>query len=338
MSVMLDKHINNQTHGIQRQQIFDQLIAAVTKEAAALSFLACHFPTSAIDLVELFAGLKGKVVFTGIGKSGAIAQKSAATFSSLGIPALFLHPHDALHGDLGVIQSSDCLCVFSKSGQGDEFECIFAFARAKGAKTVLFCCARGSSARLADIVIDVPCLGEACILNLAPTCSTTAMLALSDALAIGVSWYRGFSQTDFAQNHPAGALGRQLLLTVGQIMHSGDSLPLVDLSTPFKDVIMIVTTKKLGCVVVVDEARHLLGVVTDGDVRRACEFGADVFSQTAGQLMSMAPKTVVPQTLARTAFALMESFSITNLVVVECAKVIGIAHIHDLIKAGIKGE
>jgi arabinose-5-phosphate isomerase len=228
--------------------------------------------------------------------------------------------------------------VLSKSGQGDEFESIFAYAHAKKIKTILFCCSRGSSARLADVIVDIPCSSEACLLNLAPTSSTTSMLALGDALAIVASSYRGFSQKDFAQNHPAGMLGKQLLLTVGHIMHSGDRLPLVTPNASFKDIVMTVTTKKLGCAVVVDGARQLLGVITDGDVRRACELGASVFSQTADQLMSILPKTVVAETLACTAFTLMESFNITTLVVVQQRLVVGVVHIHDLVKAGIKGE
>lgn len=338
MSVMLDNRASVQMTTVQRRQVLDKLIAVVSKEAAALSFLADHFPDTTVDLVALFSAVKGKVIFTGIGKSGVIAQKSAATFSSLGTPSLFLHAHDALHGDLGVMQRGDCLCAFSKSGQGDEFELIFAFARAKGIRTVLFCCSRGSIARLIDFVIDIPCLDEACELNLAPTCSTTSMLALSDALAVVVSWQRGFTQNDFAQYHPAGSLGKRLLLTVGQIMKTGEQLPLLGIGASFKDIIVAVTTKKLGCAVVVDSAQRLLGVVTDGDVRRACEKGALVFSQTADQLMSIVPKTITSKTLASTALALMESFNITVLIVVESMRVVGVLHIHDLVKAGIKGE
>jgi arabinose-5-phosphate isomerase len=164
------------------------------------------------------------------------------------------------------------------------------------------------------------------------------MLTLSDALAVVVSSRRGFTRNDFAQNHPAGVLGKRLLLTVEQIMHKEEELPLVGVDAPFKEIIVVVTSKKLGCAVVIDDNKRLLGVITDGDVRRVCERGAEVFLLTAEVLMSATPKTVSSQTLASVALALMESFAITSLVVIEHEQVVGIVHIHDIIKAGIKGE
>lgn len=317
--------------------ITEKLAAAVSVEAAALSFLANHMPHEAATVVELLVGLKGKLIFTGIGKSGAVAQKCAATFSSLGIPAFFLHPHDALHGDIGVVQSGDCLFILSKSGQGDEFNYLFSSARQRQVVTILLCCSRGECARYADYVIEIPCAKEACLLNLAPTASSTLMLALGDALAVVVSSFRGFSRDDFARNHPAGTLGKHLLLTVEQLMHSGEDLPLVAIDATFIDIIVTVTTKKLGCAVVFDRDARLSGIITDGDIRRGCKRGADVFSITANQFMSKKPKTVQKTTLARDAFLIMESFNITVLVVLDNGNVVGIVHIHDLIKAGIKG-
>lgn len=318
--------------------VYNKLITVAAQEAAAVSFLANHFPMRAVEFVQSIQCLKGKLVFTGIGKSGVIAKKSAATFSSLGIPSLFLQAHDALHGDLGVLAPGDFLCVFSKSGQGQEFEFICMVAQSRGIKVALICCVLGGLTRLADIVLEVPCQGEACALNLAPTCSTTAMLALSDALAVVASSERGFTKRNFAENHPSGLLGRQLLLTVERVMHGGKDIPSVRVDASFKTVLVEITSKKLGCAVVVDDQGCVRGVITDGDVRRACERGDAVFSLVAHDFMSPHPKTVAPGVLASSALALMESFAITVLVVVDEQKVVGMLHIHDLMQAGIKGE
>lgn len=338
----MQEHITGATrHSLntprQSFAVQDALIQVLRKEAEAIFFIVQQLPSNAWQLVDAILATTGKVVFSGIGKSGLVAQKLAATSSSLGIPSFFLHPTDALHGDLGAVQKGDLFIALSKSATGDEFDHIFPLLRSSGISTCLICCKQGTLAKKVDLVIALPLEQEACPLNLAPTSSSTVMMAFGDAVAVVVSSLRGFDKREFARYHPAGALGKRLLLTVRSLMHAGDTLPLISPTTSFKELLVTITSKKLGLGIIVDEKRLLKGIVTDGDLRRACELGPSVFNKVAIDIATLNSKFVSPDTLAYAALEIMESFNITSLVVVEHDQVIGLIHIHDLIKAGIQG-
>lgn len=318
--------------------ITQKLITVVKHEAQALTLLTEKFPANAHLLVEHITNTSGKIIFSGIGKSGLIAKKLTATFSSLGIPAIFLHPQDALHGDLGVTQKNDLCIILSKSGSGTDFEYIIPLLKAQGIITSLIACHHGNLHNFADLAITLPFESEACTLNLAPTSSSTTMLAFGDALAIVVSSIKGFTKNDFARYHPAGNLGKQLLLKVSSIMHQGKDLPIISPDDTFKDLLFTITSKKLGVGIVADANNNLMGIVSDGDLRRACNQGPVVFEKQATQIMTRNPKTIPADILARNALEIMEAFNITSLVVTEENTVVGLLHIHDLIKAGIRGE
>ncbi len=317
------------------QTISHQLAAVIQAEAQALLTLSNTLPPFASLLVDLILATTGKIVFSGTGKSGLVAKKIVATFSSLGIPSFFLHPTEAVHGDLGSVQPGDLFIALSKSGTGWEFEYILPVLRSQGIHTTLICCRQGNITDLVDLVMLLPFDQEACVLGLAPTSSSTLMLAFGDALAVVVSSQRQFSKQAFARNHPAGALGKKLLLTVRSFMLTGEHLPFVKPNTLFRDVLVHITAKKCGMGIVVDEQQELIGVVTDGDLRRACDEGPVVFEKTAIEIATKKPKVISPDMLAYVALQMMEDFHITSLVVSENNRVVGLVHIHDLVKAGI---
>ena len=312
--------------------------ALVRTEAAALEALAKRLEgpmaepfQRAVDLVVRCGEGNGRVVVTGMGKSGIIAQKIAATLSSTGSAALFLHPAEAVHGDLGVLMPGDLVVALSASGETEEILRLLATLKRKGDALVTFCCNLNSTlAQASDVALDCGVEREACALNLAPTASTTAMLALGDALAIAVSLRKGFRAEDFAELHPGGKLGKQLA-KVRDLMHSGDEVPVVSVNTPMTDVIYEMSSKKLG-VTTVQEAGQLLGVISDGDLRRLLEReGGAALSRTAGEAMNPAPRTIAAGELAATALAILEERKITSLVVVDAGQnVEGVLHLHDL--------
>jgi arabinose-5-phosphate isomerase len=274
---------------------------------------------------------RGRVVVTGMGKSGIIAQKIAATLSSTGSPALFLHPAEAVHGDLGMLAKGDVVIALSASGQTEEILRLLANIKRIGDALISFCCNTQSTLALAsDVALDCSVPSEACAMGLAPTASTTAMLALGDALAIAVSIKKGFQAEDFAALHPGGKLGKRLAL-VSQLMHAGDAIPRVRPSTPMKDVIYEMSRKKLGMTTVEDSGR-LLGIISDGDLRRLLESdGPDSLKKTAGETMNPHPHTIAPGELAVRALSLMEEKKITSLVVVgPGGDLQGVLHLHDL--------
>lgn len=311
------------------------LADVVAQEAEALAVLSKNFPTNAFQLVDLILQTPGKIFFSGVGKSGLVAQKLAATFSSLSLPALFLHPVESLHGDLGVVQKGDLFIALSKSGSGDELANIFSLIRSRGVLSVLMCCKQGPLCTKADLIVQLFFQKEACPLNLAPTTSSTAMMAFGDAVAVVAAKIRGFTAIDFARNHPAGSLGKRLFLTVQSLMHPLSELPLLQETTPFEELIVEISSKKLGVGIVVDVDGMLLGVITDGDLRRACSMGAKVFSLAARDILSLNPKTASPHAYAYDALKVMEDHHITSLIVAEQERVVGLVHIHDLIKAGL---
>jgi arabinose-5-phosphate isomerase len=312
--------------------------ALVRTEAAALEALAARLDgpmaaefERAVELILRCGEGRGRVVVTGMGKSGIIAQKIAATLSSTGSPALFLHPAEAVHGDLGVLMPGDVVVALSASGETEEILRLLATLKRKGDALVSFCCnLKSTLAEASDVALDCGVEREACALNLAPTASTTAMLALGDALAIAVSLRKGFRAEDFAELHPGGKLGKQLS-KVRDLMHSGDEVPVVSPATPMTDVIYEMSSKKLGVTTVQDEGR-LCGVISDGDLRRLLEReGGAALSRHAGEAMNTHPRTIAANELAATALAILEERKITSLVVVDAEnKVQGVLHLHDL--------
>jgi arabinose-5-phosphate isomerase len=310
----------------------------VRTEAAALEALAKRLDGAmaadfdhAVELVVRCGEGNGRVVVTGMGKSGVIAQKIAATLSSTGSPALFLHPAEAVHGDLGVLMPGDVVIALSASGETEEILRLLATLKRKGDALVSFCCSLQSTlAQASDVVLDCSVEREACGLNLAPTASTTAMLALGDALAVAVSLKKGFKAEDFAELHPGGKLGKQLA-KVRDLMHAGEDVPVVATSTPMTDVIYEMSSKKLG-MTTVQEDRKLRGVISDGDLRRLLEReGGAALSKTAGEAMNANPRTIAAGELAARALAILEERKITSLVVTDgTGKVEGVVHLHDL--------
>jgi len=315
-----------------------QPAALVRTEAAALLALADRLEgpmsaafASAVELVMRCGEAHGRVVVTGMGKSGIIAQKIAATLSSTGSPALFLHPAEAVHGDIGMIMPGDVVIALSASGETEEILRLLATLKRKGDALISFCCNLSSTlATASDVALDCSIAREACSLNLAPTASTTAMLALGDALAIAVSLRKGFRAEDFAELHPGGKLGLQLA-RVRDLMHSGDAVPVVATSTSMTDVIYEMSSKKLGITTVQDQG-ELRGVISDGDLRRLLEKeGGAALSRSAGEAMNANPRTIASTELAATALAILEAHKITSLVVVGVDQAVeGVLHLHDL--------
>ncbi|HTW46517.1 MAG TPA: KpsF/GutQ family sugar-phosphate isomerase [Acidobacteriaceae bacterium] len=285
----------------------------------------------AVERILQCSGARGRVVVTGMGKSGIIAQKIAATLSSTGSPSLFLHPAEAVHGDLGMIVEGDLVVALSASGETEEILRLLVTIQRMGIPLVsLVCKMQSTLAQASEIALDCSVPGEACGLGLAPTASTTAMLALGDALAIAVSLRRGFRAEDFAALHPGGKLGKRLA-TVRQLMHAGDAVPRVLPETPMKDVIYEMSSKKLGMTVVERDGR-LAGIVSDGDLRRLLERdGPDGLRRTAGEVMNPDPKTIGAGELAVRGLHTMEGRKITSLIVVDAERrVEGVLHLHDL--------
>ena len=308
----------------------------IRQEAEAVSGLADRLDHRFDKAVELLLHMSGRVIVTGMGKSGLIGQKIASTLTSTGTPASFLHPVEAGHGDLGVVNAGDVVLAISRSAASDEIGDLLPAFKRLGTPIILITAKLdGELARRADVVLDAGVPGEAEPHNLVPTCSTTAALALGDALAITLLFERGFTTEEFARLHPKGALGRRLLLTVGDLMHSGDQVPLVPVDASFRDVLVEMTRKRLGTTGVVDADGTLVGIFTDGDLRRWTEQQTDLFSKTAGDVMTRNPKTIADSELAVTAVSQMEGFKITTLFVTyEDGRPKGIIHLHDILATG----
>lgn len=308
-------------------------------EAQAVAALAERLDASFQKSVELILASKGRVVVTGMGKSGLVGQKIASTMASTGTPAFFLHPAEGIHGDLGMIMTGDVVIAISNSGETEELLRILPSIKRLGARLIAMSGNPDSTlAKAGDHFLDVSVKEEACPLGLAPTASTTATLAMGDALAVALLVERGFKAEDFAIFHPGGSLGKKLLLRVEDMMHSGSAMPLVMEGTLMKEALFEITAKGLGITGVTDTEGTLLGVITDGDLRRALERGEDILQATAGQLMKRGAKRIVRRELAAAALQIMERFSITSLFVFENEQdqaPCGVIHLHDLLKAGI---
>jgi arabinose-5-phosphate isomerase len=306
-------------------------------EAGAVGDLAQRLDAGFDRACELCLACEGRVVVTGMGKSGHIAGKLAATLASTGTPAFFVHPGEASHGDLGMITPADLVIAISNSGETDELVTILPLLKRLGVPLIVFTGVRRSTlAEGATVVIDIGVREEACPLNLAPTASTTAALAMGDALAVALLESRGFTREDFARAHPGGTLGRRLLLRVEDLMHTGERIPRVAPDTPLGQGLVEMSRKGLGMTAIVDGDGRLAGIFTDGDLRRALDRNVDIRATPMQSVMTRQGKTIGPQALAAEAVRLLEQFKINALVVVaDDGRVVGALNIHDLLRAGV---
>ncbi|MEW6369216.1 MAG: KpsF/GutQ family sugar-phosphate isomerase [Acidobacteriota bacterium] len=300
-------------------------------EAAAIERVASRLNDNFLRALDLIAACNGRLICTGMGKSGLICQKVAATFTSTGTPAHFLHPAEAIHGDLGMVQADDLVLAISYSGETEELLRLCELLKRIGTPMIsLTGNLQSTLARSSDVALDVGVEQEACPIGLAPTASTTAALAMGDALAMAMMARKGFGADDFAVLHPGGDIGRKLL-RVGQLMHTGDSMPAVNFDTSMKDVIYEISRKGLGMAAVLDEKGRPAGIVTDGDLRRLLEKGGDILTSTAEKCMHRNPITISPDEFATTALRMMEQRKITSLLVTGAdGKAAGVIHLHDL--------
>ena len=312
-------------------------------EATGIVSLIDRLDDHFIQAIELLYNCRGKVVVTGLGKSGLVCRKIAATFSSMGTPSFFLHAGDANHGDMGMIMEGDVVLAVSNSGETEEILTLIPTLKRIGVRIVAMTGNHDSTlSRAADVVLDAGVTEEACPLGLSPTASTTAALALGDALAVILLEKKGFKEEDFALRHPGGILGRKLLLRVEDLMHRDGDVPLVGEETLMKEAILVITSKRLGVTGVTDKRGDLIGVITDGDLRRGLQAHGDgILSKRAEEIMTLKPRSIEKDALASQALARMEENlprPITSLFVVEKPGdrvPVGILHIHDLLKAGI---
>ncbi|MFO1362423.1 MAG: KpsF/GutQ family sugar-phosphate isomerase [Burkholderiales bacterium] len=306
-------------------------------EAAAVAALGARLDGRFVAALDLVLACRGRVVVTGIGKSGHVGRKLAATLASTGTPAFFVHPGEASHGDLGMITHDDVVIAISYSGESDELITVLPLVKRMGARLVALTGQPGSTlATLADVVLDAHVEKEACPLNLAPTASTTAALALGDALAVALLDARGFGHEDFARSHPGGRLGRRLLTHVRDVMRTGPDVPSVSERATLAEAVLEVSRKRMGMTAVVDDAGRLVGIFTDGDLRRSLERGGDIRATPIALVMTRAPRTIRPEALAAEAVELMEARKSTQLPVVDAAGVlVGALNIHDLFRAKV---
>lgn len=310
----------------------------IATEAAAIRALEPRIDQTFVQACRLILACKGRLVVTGMGKSGHVGRKIAATLASTGTPAFFVHPGEASHGDLGMILPQDIVLALSNSGETDEILFILPVIKRQGIPLIAITGNPDSSlAGQADVHLDAGISAEACPLGLAPTASTTAALVMGDALAIALLEARGFTSEDFARSHPAGSLGRRLLLHISDVMHTGPGVPMIAPDASLTEALMEMTRKHLGMTAVVDHEQHLLGVFTDGDLRRALDDdGVDLRSARVSDLMTRGPKVIGADKLAIEAAQLMEKYQIHALLVVDDAlRVVGALNIHDLLRARV---
>ena len=322
---------------------YDEILESARKvirvEAEAVATLAARLDENFAKAVMIILECSGRVVVTGMGKSGLICQKMVATMASTGTPAIFLHPAEGVHGDLGMLMKGDLVIAVSNSGETEEITRILPIIKRLGLPLIAMSGNPGSTlGRAGDVFLDISIKEEACPLQLAPTASTTVTLAMGDALAVALLLKRGFREEDFALYHPGGALGKRLLLRVEDLMHVGADMPKVKVDTQLKDALYEISSKKLGITGIVDEQGALLGVFTDGDLRRKIEQGIEVLHKPVSEIMSGQPKRILRTNLAAKALQRMEEHKITSLFVFETEEdrvPVGIIHLHDLLKAGV---
>jgi arabinose-5-phosphate isomerase len=321
---------------LDRRNAIESAVRTVTTEQAGMAALAEALDNGLAepfaDAVERISAISGRVIVTGVGKSGHIGAKIAATLASTGTPAFFVHPAEANHGDLGMIARDDAIIAMSWSGESAELKGIVDYSRRFGIPLIAVTSNSSSAlARQADVVLCLPRASEACPHGLAPTTSTLLQLAVGDAVAVALLEARGFTPDNFRTFHPGGQLGATLTL-IGDIMHTGERLPLVASGTVMRDAIIEISQKGFGCVGILDPDGRLAGIITDGDLRR--HMGADLLSLTVDQVMTRGPKTVSSRTLAGTALQIINSSAITTLMIVDDERPVGIVHLHDLLRIG----
>lgn len=307
-------------------------------EAEAVSGLTNSINDQFLKAIEVIYESKGRVVLTGMGKSGLVARKIVATLNSTGTAAIYLHPTDALHGDLGMVRKEDVVILISKSGNTEEVANLLPMLKRIGVKLIAMCGNENSRlARECDIFLNISVKEEACPYDLAPTASTTATLAMGDALSVALLQKRNFTVEDFALLHPGGSLGKRLSLRISEIMIRGDRIPIVKEDTSLKDVIIEITSKRLGTTCVVNEKGILTGIITDGDLRRLLEKTLEIKDLKAKNVMTTKPKVLKENYLASFALQQMENYKITSLIIIDdVGKPIGIIHLHDLINLGLQ--
>lgn len=325
------------SHSPSPTEILDLARRTLEIEASAVTQLISRIDDEFLHAVQALLACGGRVVVSGMGKSGHIGGKIAATLASTGTPSFFMHPAEASHGDLGMITDQDVVIALSNSGESAEIAAIVPLIKRRGAKLISMTGNPASTlARASDIHLDASVDQEACPLNLAPTASTTAALALGDALAVATLHARGFSADDFARTHPGGALGRRLLVHVHDLMHQGEALPVVHESASLKDALLEMTRKGLGMTAVVDDAGKLAGVFTDGDLRRLLDQDVDVRSAMIAEVMHRRPLTVAASQLAVEAVRLMQEYKVNGLLALEeDGRLAGALNMHDLLRAGV---
>ena len=324
-------------HNLTNDQILELAEEVLAIESRAVDSLRAQLDGAFVAACQLCLDTPGRVVVTGMGKSGHISSKIAATLASTGTPAFFMHPAEASHGDLGMITEQDLLLAVSYSGETEEVVTILPLVKRMGARLISITGSPTSTlAKAADSHLDVSVSEEACPLNLAPTASTTATLAMGDALAVALLKLRGFTAEDFARSHPSGSLGKRLLLRVSDVMRIDAAIPAVTPDVRLRDGLMEISQKGLGMTAVVDADRHILGIFTDGDLRRALDAGADIHETTMDDIMHTNCKTVSADVLAAEAVHMMEENKITSLLVADDnGQLVGALNIHDLFRAGI---
>ena len=311
--------------------------AVIQTEADAIKSLVNRIDHKFAAACKMLLECEGRIIVMGMGKSGHIAKKIAATFASTGTPAFFVHPGEAKHGDFGMITAKDVIVAISNSGETEELISILPYIKRLDIALVAITGKTNSTIALsANINLDISVEKEACPLGLAPTSSTTACLVMGDALAISLLEMRGFTTEDFALSHPGGTIGRRLLLKVDQIMHTGAAIPRINMDAFLKTALNEITQKKLGMTTVLHEDGKLAGIFTDGDVRRAFDNNADVYKTAINQIMTKNPKVIRPGILAAEALHIMETFKITSLIVTnEQSHPVGVVHLHDILRAGV---
>ena len=318
----------------------DELLALAADvldiESRAVASLKARLNDDFVAACELCMQTPGRVVVTGMGKSGHVSNKIAATLASTGTPAFFMHPAEASHGDLGMITSQDLLLAVSLSGETREVVTILPVVKRMGARLLAMTGNPNSTiAQAADVHLDISVAEEACPLNLAPTASTTATLAMGDALAVALLKNRGFTAEDFARSHPSGSLGRRLLLRVSDVMRTGDRVPAVSADVTLRDALLEMTDKGLGMTAIVDSGNGILGIYTDGDLRRTLDSGADIRTTIIRDVMQSSCKTTSADVLAAEALHILEENKITSLLVAEDNQLVGALNIHDLFREGL---
>lgn len=306
-------------------------------EANAINALVDRIDERFATACQFLLACQGRIIVIGMGKSGHVGKKIAATFASTGSPAFFVHPGEANHGDIGMITKKDVVLALSNSGETEEILSLLPFIKRLDIPLISMTGRSNSTlAEAATVNLDVSVTKEACPLGLAPTSSTTAALVMGDALAITLLQKRGFTAEDYALSHPGGTLGRRLLLLVDEIMHTNNAIPKVNYDALLKTALMEMTQKKLGMTTIVNENDELAGVFTDGDIRRAFDNNADIHKTLINQIMTKNPKVIFPGTLAAQALHIMETYKITSLVVIDDKKKpIGVVHMHDILRAGV---